>query len=172
MCNSNGRKGPCLPILLSHLFWDHTPYKKIDEVQQMFIEDIMFYICKGYWAFSTIRNFWLRRSILCWCPQVSFSSWTILVNEMLLAMVKKTLDFHVLSNFASIATISYNCDLWMFRASVNIFALVIKNLNESWTPMHVTMNLFEMHETKVQSMVIQLESLLASCDCICERWRQ
>ncbi len=104
MCNSKGRKGPCLPILLSHLFWDHAPYKKIDEAQQMFIEDIMFYICKGYWAFSTIKNIWLRRLILCRCPQVSFSSWTILVNEVLLVMVKKTLDLHVLSNLASIAT--------------------------------------------------------------------
>ncbi len=94
------------------------------------------------------------------------------MNEVLLAMVKKALDLHVLSNLASTAIISYSCDLWMFKAYVNTFALVINFLNESWTPMHVTMNLFEMHETKVQSMVIQLESLLASCDCICERWGQ
>jgi hypothetical protein len=41
------------------------------------------------------------------------------------------------------------------------FALVTNFLNESWTPMHVTMGLFEMKETNEQSMIIQLESLFS-----------
>jgi hypothetical protein len=45
----------------------------------------------------------------------------------------------------------------MSKGNVNTFALVINFLNEFWTSMHVTMNLFELHETKVESMVIQLE---------------
>lgn len=40
-------------------------YKKTNEAQQMFIEDLVLYICKGYWTFSTIKNIWLSRLILC-----------------------------------------------------------------------------------------------------------
>ncbi len=36
-----------------------------------------------------------------------------------------------------------------------------KKLQESWTPMHVTVDLFEVNETSGQSMAIQLESLLS-----------
>jgi hypothetical protein len=36
-----------------------------------------------------------------------------------------------------------------------------KLLNESWTPMHVSMGLFEMNETSGHNMVIQFESLLS-----------
>jgi hypothetical protein len=57
MCNNKGRKGPCLPILLSHLFWDHTPYKKIDEAQQMFIEDIFFTFAKVIDHFPPLETF-------------------------------------------------------------------------------------------------------------------
>jgi hypothetical protein len=42
------------------------------------------------------------------------------------------------------------------------FALVITFLNESWTPVHVTMGLFEMKKTNEQNMIIQLESLFLS----------
>jgi hypothetical protein len=42
-----------------------------------------------------------------------------------------------------------------------IFALMINFLNESWTPIHVTMGLFEMNETNEQSMIIQFESLFS-----------
>jgi hypothetical protein len=46
-------------------------------------------------------------------------------------------------NLASTCTISTSFDFWMSRGGVDIFSLVIKFLNESWTPMHVTMGLFE-----------------------------
>jgi hypothetical protein len=50
--------------------------------------------------------------------------------QQFLTMVKKTLDLHVFSNLASIATISYSYDLWMSKGNVNTFALVINFLNE------------------------------------------
>jgi hypothetical protein len=49
----------------------------------------------------------------------------------------------------------------MFWDGVDIFALVTKILNDSWTPMHVTVDLFEVNETSGWSMEIQLESLLS-----------
>jgi hypothetical protein len=51
--------------------------------------------------------------------------------------------------------------MWMFKDDVDTFAFVMNFLNQSWTPMHVIVSLFEVNETNGQSMVIQLESLLS-----------
>jgi len=76
-------------------------------------------------------------------------------------MVKKTLDLHVFPNLAFATTIFTSFYMWMFRDDVDTFAFVMNFLNQSWTPMHVIVSLFEMNETNGQSMVIQLESLLS-----------
>ncbi len=60
----------------------------------------------------------------------------------------------------TIATILANFDLWMSHGGVDTFALVTNFLNEVSVPMHVTMELFEVHETFEQSMAIQLQTLL------------
>jgi len=48
----------------------------------------------------------------------------------------------------------------MSRGSVDTFVLITIFLNEVSVPMHVTMELFEVHETFKQSMAIQLQFLL------------
>ncbi len=60
----------------------------------------------------------------------------------------------------TIATILANFNLWMSHGSVDTFILVTIFLIEVTVPMHVTMELFEVHEIFKQSMTIQLESLL------------
>jgi hypothetical protein len=40
------------------------------------------------------------------------------VDEVLPRMVQKTLNLHVFSNLASIATISCSFDLWMFKGQL------------------------------------------------------
>ncbi len=81
------------------------------------------------------------------------------MENLLLAMVKKTLDQHVLPKLKTTTTILANFDLWMSHGNVNTFVLIINFLNEVWVLMHVTMGLFEVHETSKQSMAIQLQSL-------------
>jgi hypothetical protein len=48
----------------------------------------------------------------------------------------------------------------MSHGGVDTFVLVIIFLNEAWVLMHVTVGLFEVHETSMQPMAIQLQSLL------------
>ncbi len=48
----------------------------------------------------------------------------------------------------------------MFKGGVDTIALVINFLSDSWSPMHVTIGLFEVHETIGFSMVGQLHNLL------------
>jgi hypothetical protein len=82
------------------------------------------------------------------------------MEEMLPVMVKKTLDQHVLPNLKTITTILASFNLWMSHGDVDTFALVINFVIEAWVLMHVTIGLFEVHETSRQPMPIQLSSLL------------
>ncbi len=68
-----------------------------------------------------------------------------------LAMVKKTMDQHVLPNLASIVVIFISFDLWMSH-DMDIFSLVIKFLNDTQVPMHITMGLFKVNETTKYSI--------------------
>jgi hypothetical protein len=68
-------------------------------------------------------------------------------------MVKKTMQLHVLLRLAKATTLSINFDLWMSIGGIDTFVLVINYINESWMPQHVTIGLFEVHETIGLSMV-------------------
>jgi hypothetical protein len=62
------------------------------------------------------------------------------------------MDQHVLLSFTSIIVLFASFDLWMSHNDVDISALVINFLNDTWLPMHITMGLFEMNETIKWSM--------------------
>lgn len=72
-------------------------YKNGDETQQMFLKDLVFYICKGYKPPSSFENIWLHRLILCQCHHV-FPFRSSFVKQVLLIMVTKTKNLHVLPN--------------------------------------------------------------------------
>jgi hypothetical protein len=67
-------------------------------------------------------------------------------------MVTKTMEFHVLPHTKS--------TIIMFRGGIDTFVLVINYLDEAWTPRHVIVNLFEVHETSDNAMALQFQSLL------------
>ncbi len=60
------------------------------------------------------------------------------MDNVLLAMIKKTLDLHLLLNLTSAAIVYASFDLWISKDGMDIFALVVIFKNESWIPMHVT----------------------------------
>jgi len=62
----------------------------------------------------------------------------------------------VLPNLESTTTIAINFDLWMSKGGVDTFVLVINYLNEAWTPRHVIVGLFEVHEITRNATVLQL----------------
>jgi len=51
-----------------------NPYKKSNEAQQHFFENMVLYIYKGYMPLSTCDNIWLNRLVLCLCMCVVFPS--------------------------------------------------------------------------------------------------
>lgn len=129
-----GRKkvdGP-FSFVITKYFGSTNLYKNNDEVWQIFIKDLVLYICKGYRAFSTIKNFWLRRLVLHQCPLVSFLFQIVLVDEVLSIM-------ELLKNHGLVCTPKtciyshYLCKfwIWMSRGNANTFAFVKNFLNES-----------------------------------------
>jgi hypothetical protein len=74
------------------------------------------------------------------------------VEEVILVIVRKTMDLHVLLNIAFAIIMATSFDLWTSKGGMDTFAFVINYLNELWTPMHVIVGLFEMHDTTWISM--------------------
>ncbi len=86
----------------------------------------MLYIYKGYTPLSTCKMFGK-----CWklelhqCFHVLFFFQSFLMEEVLLIIVKKTMDHHVLFNLAFATIVFTNFDLWMFCGNVDIFVRII-----------------------------------------------
>jgi hypothetical protein len=70
------------------------------------------------------------------------------------------MNLDVTSILEFVATISCNFNFWMSRGGVDTFALVINYLDETCTPRHANVGLFEVHETINSAMVLQLQVLL------------
>jgi hypothetical protein len=62
--DKKGRKGLGLLVLQSHLFWVHKPMQNNDEAHQMFIKDLVLYICKRFHVLSITKDIWLKRLVL------------------------------------------------------------------------------------------------------------
>jgi hypothetical protein len=56
----------------------------------------------------------------------------------------------------STTAIAFNFELWMSQGGVDTFVLVIIYMDEAWTPRHVTVGLFEVHEITRNTMALQL----------------
>jgi hypothetical protein len=70
--------------------------------------------------------------------------------------VKKTNQLYVFPALAKCYYAIISFDLWMSKRTYDVFALVIKFLNNDWQPKHVTISLFEAIETLGQSLVKSL----------------
>ncbi len=81
--------------------------------------------------FSTCDNIWLRSLVLHLCSCVVFPFHVTFVEEVMPAMVKKTMQLHVLLGLAKAITLSTSFDPWISKGGVDTFALVINYLNES-----------------------------------------
>jgi hypothetical protein len=94
--------------------------------------------------------------VLQFCPCVVFPSRITFVEEMLPTMVIKTMQLHVMLGLVDATTLSICFDIFMSKGGVDTFVLVINYLNESWMPQHVTIGLFEVHETTMASQLCSL----------------
>jgi hypothetical protein len=122
-------------------------YKNSNPIQELFLEDLILYIIKGYQPFISIKNVWLKRLVLHQCGQVTFPSRQQLGNEVIPSMVNKTMEHHVLPTLANAITVIATFDMWMLRGCFNTFVLVVNYINKKREPCHVIVGIFEVHET-------------------------
>jgi hypothetical protein len=54
----------------------------------------------------------------------------------------------------------------MFKGGINTFVLFINYLNETWTPRHDIVGLFEVHEISGSAMILQFQFLLEKIELI------
>jgi hypothetical protein len=78
------------------------------------------------------------------------------VNEVLLNIVSKTKEKYVIPSLSSCVIYIAIFYLWMSHARHDIFAMVVIFINDVWEPIHVTMGIFEMHNTLNATMVAHI----------------
>ncbi len=114
------------PSQITSFFGITIPYHKSAPTQHVFLEDLCFYITKGYCLLSSIENPWLKWLMVHKNPKVVFPSRHHLIKEILPCMVSKTMDLnHVFLALTHCITYTTSFNLWMSHASYITFAMVI-----------------------------------------------
>jgi hypothetical protein len=74
------------------------------------------------------------------------------VTNVLPNIVEKTREKYVLLSFASYVTCLTSFNLWMSCGGHDTFVMVVSFINNLWKPTHVTMGIFEVHNTTITAM--------------------
>jgi hypothetical protein len=90
------------------------------------------------------------------------------MNEIILNMVNKTMDCYVLLALVEVIIVIATFDLWMSCEGFDTFALVVNYIHSKWEPCHITIGIFEVHETSIVAMVLRLKDLLTHFD-LCDK---
>ena len=118
------------PSAITKKFAGQKLYHKGDVQQKHFLEDLVFFIAKGYKTLAVVESPWLRRLVMRRDPKVKFPTRKALVHEHIPALFSKTMEQYVLPAIASCATASITFDLWMSRAGFDTFALVVNFIDD------------------------------------------
>jgi hypothetical protein len=128
---------------ISSFFGSKTPHKRHDEVQKLFLEDLVLPTTKGYLLLSTCENVWMHRLALRLDSKLVFPTQRALEEEILLAMVDRYLNLYVRLLFATIPITMATFNLWM---NMTPLFFVIIFLSPDWKPWHVIVGLFEAND--------------------------
>jgi len=64
------------------------------------------------------------------------------------------MEHHVFLTLVDATIVITTFDLWMSQGGFDMFILVMNYINKMWEPCHVTVTIFEVHETLGVAMVI------------------
>jgi hypothetical protein len=117
------------------------PYSNNDIQQKQFEEDLALLIAKELVPLSFVETPFFQRLVLKQNPHLNFPSRQVLVNEILLKITKKTKKKYIFSVLESCNISIVSFDLWMSRAKVDTFVLIVHFLNDKWEPCHVIIGL-------------------------------
>jgi hypothetical protein len=111
------------------------------------------FITKKLVPLSLLKFLFFRKFILKQNLRLKFPSKQVLVNDILLWIVELTKGKYVSSSleYCHLCIISFY--LWMFRARVDTFVMIVHFLNVQWEPSHIIVGLFEITKTTESAMV-------------------
>ncbi len=101
------------PNAIFTFFGSKIPYKKQDEIQKLFLNDLMLLTTKGFSSLNTHDNIWMHRLALKLDPKLIFLYWKTLFNKVLTTMVVCCLDLHVQLQLDATPIAMATLDLWM-----------------------------------------------------------
>jgi len=119
------------------------------------------FIAKELVSLSFVEVFFFRKLILNQNLCFNFSSKRVLVNDILPRMVEFTKDKYVSSSFESCHSCIVFFNLWMFKAGMDTFVMIVHFLNAQWEPCHIIVGLFEIADTTKSAMALQVIDVLA-----------
>ncbi len=90
----------------------------------------------------------------------------MLINEILPKIIEKTKEKYIYLTLESCNTCMISFDLWMSRAIVDTFVLIVHFLNDKWEACHVTIGFFEIVEIFGNAMSLQVNEVLT------RKWRK
>jgi len=96
-------------------FCSNIPYKKHNEVKNLFLEDLVLFMITWLFPLNTCENVWMRRMTLKLDPKLLFPFQRTLFEDIILAMVARCLDLHMQLQFDATLSTTATFDLWMNR---------------------------------------------------------
>ena len=155
------KKRPGLPpSSIVEFFGFVEPFRKDNEQQKAFLEDLVLWVIKSYLPLRVVEGIWLQRMALRLCPRIVFPSRKVFTDEVLPTLVERTLQVYVLPALDSCISAGASFDLWMSKGAYDVFGLVVNFVNSDWEPKHFTIGLFEATEIVSHGMAVKLEGLL------------
>jgi hypothetical protein len=99
-------------------------FKKDHETQLVFLKDLVLYVIKDFLPMKIIKSIWLQQTIYKLCPKVIFPSKKLFMEEVLLALVEKTLVTFVQLALVTCLFTTCTFDMWMLARAHNMFVVV------------------------------------------------
>jgi hypothetical protein len=117
-------------------------FKKEDVPQKEFLEDLGLFIVNNNLPIQFVESVWLKCLTMHLCPKLNFPSKRQFSQEILLMLVEKTSQMYVPPTLLEYHFATTSFDLWMFKKTYDVFALVINFLDSCHvnTYRHTTYN--------------------------------
>ncbi len=148
-----------IPSNISNFFGHVTPFSKDDSIQKEFEKDLTLSIAKELVSLSFVEPFFFMKLILKQNPRLNFPLRQ--VSDILPRMVELTKDKYVYWSLESCHSCIISFHLWMSKARVDTFVIIVHFLNDQWEPCRIIVRFFEIANTTKSAIALLVNNMLA-----------
>jgi hypothetical protein len=136
-------------------------HNKDDLNQKLFEEDLTLSIAKELVPLSFVEVPFFRRLVMRQNPCLVFPSRQALLNNILPRLAKQTKERFILSTLKSCHSCTISFDIWISKAKMDTFVMIVHFLNDKWEPYHIIVDFFEIVDTLGNAMALQVNDVFA-----------